>query len=430
MLKPGNFDVHSGTYFPCFTTSYNISLMSLYSSVLKNGLALLLAARLDSIKAPGVNVLYLMPIYLVGVLKGVNSPYAVRDYRAVNPEFGTLADLRTLVDGAHARNMAVMLDWVANHTAWDHPWTTQHVDWYQRNAAGAIVSPSNNGVSYNDVAQLDFNNGPMRREMISAIKSWVFTANVDGFRLDYADFQPNDFWQQANDTLRSIKTHKLLLLAEGTRTSNYSSGFDYNFGFAFYDAIKNVYRNGAPATAFDALNASEYTGSASGQHVVRYTTNHDVNSSDGTPVTLFNGDAGAMSAFVAAALYKGVPLIYNGQEMGMRTAITFPFTSVKVAWDAPDVTRAYKQLLAIRAGSVALRWGTPVSFSSAAVCAFTKTAGSEQAFVLVNTRNTPNTYALPAALAGTTWTNTLLGNTVTLGTQVQLPAYGYAVLKK
>ena len=259
----------------------------------------------------------------------------------------------------------------------------------------------------------------------------MFTANVDGFRLDYADFQPNDFWQQANDTLRSIKTHKLLLLAEGTRASNYSSGFDYNFGFAFYDAIKNVYRNGAPATAFDALNASEYTGSASGQHVVRYTTNHDVNSSDGTPVTLFNGDVGAMSAFVVAALYKGVPLIYNGQEAGMRTAITFPFTSVKVAWDArPDVTRAYKQLLAIRAGSVALRRGTSVSFSSAAVCAFTKTSGSEQAFVLVNTRNTPSTYALPAALAGTTWTNALLGSTVTLGTQVQLPAYGYAVLKK
>ena len=92
----------------------------------------------------------------------MNSPYAVKDYRAVNPEFGTLADLRALVDGAHARGMSVMLDWVANHTGWDHAWITEHPDWYQRNAAGTIASPSNNGTTYNDVAQLNFSNVDMR----------------------------------------------------------------------------------------------------------------------------------------------------------------------------------------------------------------------------------------------------------------------------
>lgn len=388
-------------------------------------------ARLDSIKDLGVNVVYLMPIYPVGQLRGVNSPYAVRDYRAVNPEFGALADLRTLVDAAHARGLSVMLDWVANHTAWDHPWITQHPDWYQKNASGIIISPSNNGTTYNDVAQLDFNSSPMRLEMISAMKSWVFTANVDGFRLDYADFQPSDFWKQATDTLRSIKTHKLLLLAEGTRAANFASGFDYNFGFSFYGGVYNVYRNNAPATTFDALNASEYTGAAAGQHVVRYITNHDVNGSDGTPVALFGGNAGAMSAFVIASLYKGVPLIYNGQEAGMTTAIPFPFTSVKVAWGAhPDVTRAYKQLLATRAASTALRSGTPTAYSTANVCAFTKTAGTEQALVLVNVRNSASTFPLPAVLANSPWTNALQGGTVTLGTQVSLPAYGYLVLKK
>jgi len=389
-------------------------------------------ARLDSIKAVGANVVYLMPIYPVGTdSKAVNSPYAVKDYRAVNAEFGTLADLRALVDAAHQRGLAVMLDWVANHTSFDNAWVTQHPAWYVRDAAGAIVSPSSGGVTYNDVAQLDFGNAAMRLEMISALKSWVFTANVDGFRCDYADFQPDDFWKQATDTLRNVKTHKLLLMAEGTRPSNFASGFDYNFGFGFYGGIKNVYRNGAPATTFDGLNTSEYAGATGTQQVVRYITNHDVNSSDGTPVTLFGGDAGAMSAFVIASCFKGVPLIYNGQEAGMSARIPFPFTSVKVQWGArPDVTRAYKQLMAIRAASPALRHGTPTSFSSASVCAFTKTAGADQAFVLANVRNTVSTYTLPAALASSSWTNALTGNPVNLGTQVTLQPYAYAVLKK
>ena len=389
-------------------------------------------ARLDSIKAIGVNVLYLMPINPVGTdSRAVNSPYAVKDYRAVNPEFGSLADLRALVDGAHTRGMAVMLDWVANHTSWDNAWITAHPDWYQRNAAGTIASPSSGGTTYNDVAQLNFTNAAMRLEMIAAMKSWVYTANVDGFRFDYADFQPADFWKQATDTLRNVRAHKLLLLAEGTRASNFSSGFDYNFGFGFYGGVYNVYRNNQPATVFDALNASEYAGATSTQQVVRYITNHDVNGSDGAPALLFGGKAGAMSAFVIAALSKGVPLVYNGQEAGMTTAITFPFTSVKVTWGVnPDVTRAYKQLLAARAASAALRVGTPTAFSTANVCAFTKTQGVEQALVLVNVRNAPTTYTLPAALANSTWTNALQAGSVILGTQVALPAYGYVVLKK
>ncbi|MBF9222646.1 alpha-amylase family glycosyl hydrolase [Hymenobacter ruricola] len=389
-------------------------------------------ARLDSIKALGVNVLYLMPIYPIGTdSKSVNSPYAVKDYRAVNPEFGTFTDLRALVDAAHARGLSVMLDWVANHTSFDHPWITQHPDWYVHDAAGAIKSVSNGTVTYPDVAQLDFTNAAMRREMISAMKSWVYTANVDGFRCDYADFQPGDFWKQTTDTLRNVRTHKLLLLAEGTRAVNFTSGFDYNFGFSFYGGIYNVYRNNQPATAFDGLNASEYAGATGTQQVVRYITNHDVNGSDGTPVGLFGGNAGAMSAFVIAACYKGVPLIYNGQEAGMTTPITFPFTSVKVAWGRhSDVKRAYQELLATRAASPALRTGTPTPYSTANVCAFTKTAGQEQALVLVNVRNAPTTYPVPAALANTTWTNALQGGPFAVGTTVALPAYGYLVLKK
>ena len=386
-------------------------------------------ARLDSIKAVGVNVLYLMPIYPVGVVKAVNSPYAVKDYTAVNSEFGTLTDLRTLIDGAHTRGMSVMLDWVANHTSYDNAWTTTHPDWYLRDAAGNILPPP--GTTYTDVAQLDFTNSAMRLAMISAMKSWVYTANVDGFRCDYADPIPADFWKQATDTLHSIKTHKLLLLAEGTRSANFTSGFDYNFGFGFYGALRSVYGSNGAATSFDALNTSEYAGASTTQQVVRYTTNHDVNGSDGTPVALFGGNAGAMSAFVIASCYKGVPFVYNGQEAGMTTPITFPFTTVKVQWGAhSDVKRAYQQLLTARAGSPALQHGTPTSYSTTDVCAFTKAAGSDQALVMVNVRNRPVQYTVPAALANSTWTNALQGGTYSVGSSVSLPAYGYVVLKK
>lgn len=386
-------------------------------------------ARLDSIKAIGVNVLYLMPIYPVGVLKGVNSPYSVKDYMAVNSEFGTLNDLRTLVDGAHARGLSVMLDWVANHTSFDNAWITDHPDWYLRDGAGTILSPPN--TNYTDVAQLDFTNAAMRLAMISAMKSWVYTANVDGFRCDYADFIPATFWVQVIDTLRNIRSHKLLLLAEGTKSSNFTSGFDYNFGFGFYGGLRNVYGSNGPATTFTTLNTSEYMGATGTQQVVRYTTNHDVNGSDGTPVALFGGNAGAMSAFVVASCFKGVPFVYNGQEAGMTTPITFPFTSVKIKWGAhSDVKRAYQQLLTARAASPALQHGTPVAYSTADVCAFTKTAGTDQALVLVNVRNAPITYPVPAALANTTWTNALQGGTYAVGSQVALPPYGYVVLKK
>lgn len=389
-------------------------------------------ARLDSIKSLGANVVYLMPIYPVGQLRSVDSPYAVQDYRAVNAEFGTLADLRTLVDAAHQRGLSVLLDWVANHTAWDHAWITQHPEWYLQNALGIIQSPP--GTNFTDVAQLNFNSQPMRLELISAMKSWVFTANVDGFRCDYADaptIVTTDFWKQAIDTLRSVKTHKLLLLAEGSRSANFTASFDYNFGFNLYGGIYNVYHNGSAATTFDALNITEYVGATGTQQVVCYTTNHDVNGSDGTPVTLFGGNAGAMSAFVIASCYKGVPMVYNGQEVGMTTPITFPFTSVKVNWTAhPDVTYTYRQLLKARAASAALRHGTPTAYSTASVCAFTKVAGTEQAFVLANVRNAVTTYAVPAALAGTTWTNALTGASITVGATMALPAYGYLVLKK
>jgi len=384
-------------------------------------------ARLDSIKALGINVIYLMPIYPVGILKASDSPYATKDYNAVGSEFGTLDDLRTLVDGAHKRKMALILDFVANHTSWDNPWLTQHPDWYLRDSTGKVVITH----GWRDVGQLDFKSSGLRLALIKAMKGWVLKANVDGFRCDYADGPPADFWAQAFDTLRNIHTHKLLFMAEGSRGSNFTAGFDYNFGFNFYGNLKRIYERGKSVRSIDTVNMKDYKDAKAGQGMVRYITNHDVNSSDGTPLQLFGGTKGSMAAFVVVAYMKGVPMIYNGQEVGTPDQMMFPFTRTKIDWNInPDVTAEYKKVIALRNADAAIRRGELASYSSDDVCAFTKTLGADNVLVLSNLRNREVTFTLPAELANQKWKDAFTGKKNALTTQVTLQPYQYLVLKK
>ena len=385
-------------------------------------------ARLDSIKALGINVIYLMPIYPVGIVKAINSPYSVRDYLMVNEEFGSLSDLRNLVDGAHSKNIAVIIDWVANHTSWDNAWLTNYKSWYSQDVNGNVISPP--GTGWNDVAQLNFGNASMRLQMIKAMKYWVLAANMDGFRCDYADGPPTDFWKQAIDTLRNISSHKLLMLAEGSRANNFSAGFDYNFSFAYFEKLKAIYANNQSALALDSLNKSEYIGSSTGNEVVRYLSNHDVNGSDGTPLDLFGGRKGSMAAFVATAYMKGVPMIYNGQEVGTPFRLTFPFTSSKIDWSInPDISVEFKKIINFRNSSIAIRRGDLSSYSTQDVIAFTKTSGSEKVFVIANLRNKTINYSLPTNLSTSTWLDAMNGGVVPLTNQLSLPPFTYLVLK-
>lgn len=385
-------------------------------------------ARLDSIRALGANVLYLMPIYPVGKLKAVNSPYCIKDYSAVNPEFGTLEDLRALVDGAHNRNMAVILDWVANHTSFDNVWIP-NTTWYLRNETGDIMNPP--GQNWRDVAQLDFSNQEMRLEMIKTMKEWVLKANIDGFRCDYTDGPPFDFWKQAIDTLRNITTHRLLLLSEGSRSNHFTAGFDYNFGFGFFGNLKKIFRNTQPVKSLENFNISDFAGASDGQQIVRYTSNHDVNGSDGTPLDLFGGKKGSIAAFVVVAYMKGIPMIYNGQETGTPYRLTFPFTSTKIPWGTdPAMTAEYKKIVAFRNQSTAIRRGELTSFCTDDVCAFTKKHGTEQVLVLVNMRDSVVDFAVTPELAATSWMDAFNGGSLTLTQKISLQPYAYMVLRK
>jgi len=281
------------------------------------------------------------------------------------------------------------------------------------------------------VAQLNFKNADMRLAMIKAMKFWVYTVNCDGFRCDYADGPPADFWKQAIDTLRNIKTHKLLMLAEGTRNDLYSSGFNYTFGFRFYGQLKTIYSGNQPATIIDNVNSQEFPASNSEMNlVVRYLTNHDVNSSDGTALDLFGGKTGSMAAFVVVAYMQGVPMIYNGQEVGTPNRMMFPFTNQQINWTLnPAMVAEYKKIIAFRNNSIALRRGTLVSYDNANVCAFTKTSGTETVFVASNLKNSTISFPIPAAVAGGTWKDAFTGNPVTLTTQISLLPYTYVVMK-
>ncbi|PWB26667.1 alpha-amylase family glycosyl hydrolase [Flavobacterium sp. HTF] len=388
--------------------------------------------RLTQIQELGANVVYLMPIYPVGKVKAsgeLGSPYAVQDYKAVNPDFGTLQDLQVLVEEAHKKNMAVVLDWVANHTAWDNAWITQHPDWYQKNEKGEIIIPP--GTNYNDVAQLDFNNAEMKNAMIDAMSYWVYTANIDGFRCDYADFVGPGFWTDAITKLRSIKkTQKILMLAEGSKVSHFVAGFDYTFGFNFFSSLEKVFKENLSATTLQSSNATEYANNYNTENkVVRYTTNHDVNLTDGTPLELFGGKKGSVAAFVVAAYLKSVPMIYNGQEIGYAQRLNY-FSRTPIDWSTADneMLAEYKKIIAFRNSSNAIKKGTFTGYSSDAVSAFTMEKDTEKVLVLSNLTSSSIKYLASPAIKGT-WKDAFTGASVTVGTEISLLPFQYLILK-
>ena len=387
-------------------------------------------ARIDSIKALGVNVVYLMPVYPVGALKpaeGLGSPYAVKDYKAVNPDLGNLDDLRALVNAAHERDMAVILDWVAGHTAWDNAWISNK-SWYQQDASGNITQPA--GTNWSDVAALNYANSDMREAMIDAMKYWVFSANIDGFRCDAADHVPFDFWKQANDALRGISSHKLFMLAEGARANHFKAGFKMVYGFGYYDALANkVFKNSNSATLLQEMNAREFVGVLPGSQVVRYITNHDVYHTDGSPVNIYGGKAGSIAAFLITAYMNGIPMIYNGQEVGSVQPMNF-FYRTPIDWSTnPEMTAAYKKIISFRKNSAAIKSGDLAVYNNDDVAAFTKSTSDEKVFVIASLRSNNTTYTVPAALRGI-WKNAFTGATVTLSNQIFLQAYQHMVLTK
>ncbi|WP_264564337.1 Ig-like domain-containing protein [Flavobacterium sp. N3904] len=384
-------------------------------------------ADLDRIKSLGINVLYLMPIYPYGTdPRSTNSPYCIKDYKSVGSEYGTLSDMRNLVDAAHAKGMAVMLDIAVNGTSWDHPWTISHPDYYMR--TGTTI---NQLANFGDIAALDLNNAGLRAAMKDAMRYWIFAANIDGYRCDFANNPPLDFWTEIIGNLRGITSHNLLMLAEGDRLQNFQAGFDLNFGDKwFYDALKNVAGGGPVSTRFQTTNDMEYTYATGSQQEVRWTANHDSeNNSDTAPFTVFKSNAGVVANFLVSGYMKGVPFLTSGQEVAFNQVIPWPYTGVKINWSNTGATPEFAKILNYRNSSTAIRRGVMTPYASDDICAFTKTLGTEKVIVMANLRNAAKTFVIPAGFAGT-YKDAYTGTTVTLtsGATQSFAAYQYIVL--
>jgi glycosidase len=386
-----------------------------------------IVARLDSIKNLGVNTIWLMPTYPIGITKSINSPYCIKNYKEVNPEFGNLEDLRTLVREAHNRNISVILDWVANHTAWDNPWIANK-DWYTQDGNGNIVIPP--GTGWQDVADLNFDNSEMRQKMIKAMKYWVLAANIDGYRCDAADFVPFSFWKQAIDSLKNIKNRTLILLAEGARADHFNAGFHMNFGWDFFGKNKNVFKNLFSATGYSQTHAAEYNNIPLGAHKLRFTSNHDECAWDDTPIGLFGGKDASLSAFIISTYMGGVPLIYNGQEVGCSVKLPF-FSKSPIDWTTnPNMLKAYKRILSLRAAHSVLRYGALSNFSDSNTVVFKRSNTNEEMLVIANTRNQSINYTVPNTIQNIIWKDAFTDTIVPIINTFNLSPYQYRILKK
>lgn len=386
------------------------------------------AQHLDSIKNLGTNVVWFMPIYPVGQIKTVNSPYCISDYKGVNPEFGTIDEFKNLVSLCHERGMSVILDWVANHTSWDNAWIEEHPEWYTHED-GKIVPPIKD---WADVADLNFDNHEMRLAMIDAMKFWVVEVGVDGFRCDAADFVPFDFWKQCCDSLRSIPDHKLLLLAEGKRKDHFDAGFEMNYAWDYLEAIRRVFNNrrgpAMPASHLFEADQEEYDGIPDGCVKLRFTTNHD-ESDKMSPIREFGGERGSMAAFVASAYLHGGALVYGSQEVGYPGRINF-FRYVPMDWEANQLlNKEYKDLLSLYNSIEAIRKGEITAYPDADVLKFCKTIDSESVLVLVNVRHEDIYTETPTEWVGKECTDLMNGDKRVLGEKVHLNPYEYMILQ-
>ena len=306
--------------------------------------------NLDRLRAMGVDILWIMPINPISKVdrKGtLGSYYAVADYTAVNPEFGTLNDFRELVRAAHVKGMKVILDWVPNHTGADNRWLTEHPDFYKKDSTGKAAVP----FDWTDTRQLDYGNPELRDSMIASMQYWIRETNIDGFRCDVAWNVPGDFWRTCIARLRKMKS--LFMLAEGDKPYLAENGFDALYPWDYFHTMIRVAKGELPAQSLDSVMEREQQTYPKGTLEMYFTSNHDENSWNGADYNTFPGAAHAPFAVLTQTLPENIPLIYSGQEEPVLRAISF-FEKDSIRFRHFDRSPFYKTLLDLRKRDPAL----------------------------------------------------------------------------
>ena len=283
--------------------------------------------RLQFLKDLGVDVLWFMPLHPIGEenRKGtLGSYYSVKDYKAFNPEFGTELEFQLFVKKAHDLGFKVIIDWVANHTAWDHAWIKQHPDWYERDAAGKIQTP----YDWTDVAKLNYASKPMRAAMTEAMKHWVSKYDIDGFRCDVAFLVPVDFWNENRKALEKIKPMYMLAEMEANNDINktpaayYASAFNASYAWTFMGASADLVAGKKSMNEFKSIMQKNYAELPASMHKLFFLTNHDENTWNATISERYGENWKAIAALVYT-LPQSLPLMYTGEEAGLERRLKF-----------------------------------------------------------------------------------------------------------
>lgn len=342
------------------------------------------AKHLDRLKAMGVETIWFMPINPISKLdrKGtLGSYYAVSDYTAINPEFGTFDDFKKLVQAIHDKGMKVLIDWVPNHTGADHRWITEHPEFFVKDNSGKAAV----AFDWSDTRQLDYKNPIMQDSMIAAMKFWVKGTNIDGFRCDVAWNVPASFWNKSIPQLRKMKN--LFMLAEGDSTYLPKSGFDAVYPWHMFKMMEKVAKGEKTALALDSINKENEMLYPANTIQMYFTSNHDENSWNHADFGTFPGAVHAPFAVFSQTMKNSIPLIYSGQEEPVLRALEF-FEKDPITFKNFEREKFYKTLLELRKRNEALSANT--SFKKVlvgdekAVYAYVREKGNKKVFVILN----------------------------------------------
>ena len=350
---------------------------------------------IPKLKDLGVKIIWLMPIHPISETKRkgtLGSYYSISNYKEINPEFGNKEDFDKLITEAHKNEMYVILDWVANHTGWDHHWIKTNPEFYTKNSSGEIIDPINPSTGeswgWTDVADLNFDNMEMQEEMIQAMEYWVKEHNIDGYRLDAAHSCPASFWKKSIDRLNETK--KVLMLAE---SDGYHNGgfelielFDMSYNWSGHHVLNRIFKkenNSKDLKENIIRNINDY----SSEHILmNFTSNHDENTWAGT---VFDRYGNGAKTFAALTYFlPGIPLIYNGQEYGLDKRLAF-FEKDFIPKKESDFFDFYKKLNKLKKENNLLNIDPKIKFevietnSNNLVC-FKRSIGEESIYFIAN----------------------------------------------
>lgn len=389
--------------------------------------------HLPRLEEMGVGILWLMPIQPIGEKnrKGtLGSYYSVKDYKAVNPEFGTPKEFKALVDKIHKMGMYVIIDWVANHTAWDNSWVDEHPEFYTKDSLGNIIPPV---PDWTDVADLNYDNKELWAAMIDALKFWVKEYDIDGYRSDVAGMVPIEFWIEARKELEKIKP--VFMLAEWD-TPEMHKAFDMTYDWGTHKLMNAIARG--EKTAEDMFNNLNDDNNSFPPNAFRmqFTSNHDENTWNGTVFERLGNAAETFAVF--SFLIPDMPLIYTGQEAGLNKRLAF-FDKDEVEWKEHKFQKLYSQLIKLKNNNDALlngERGGKIAWVNSTdkknILTFTRAKNKDEIFAIFNLSDKKVEFELDGETISGTYKNYFTGRVKTISNKEKfnLKPWGYKVFVK